>query len=144
MTASYDHIKSQYKARLYLHDPADATVATKIAWVEMGKNFLAELLLVSGTGVLTFKIFAATDSSGTGATVVKAHSDPTVADAAGDMVHLEVSAEEVRAALAAATHVSVEVDMDANTDIAAVAYFMEGAGNGGRFAYDGITADVIA
>lgn len=144
MTASYDKLSSTLVVRTYADDPADATVARKIAWVPMGKNFLALATLISGTGVLTFKIFAATDSSGSNATSVKAHADPTVADAAGDQVVLEVSQEEVRAALAAATHVSVEMDNDANTDINAVTYVMEGALGGGRFAYSGLTADVIA
>lgn len=144
MTASYNHLKSTLAARTYVHDPADATVATKIAWVPMTHHFLALATLVSGTGILTFKIFAATDSSGTSATVVKAHADPTVADAGGDQVHLEVGAEEVLAALAGASHVSVEMDCDANNDIVAVTYIRCGEYGGGRFHYDGLTGDVIA
>ncbi len=144
MTASYDKLSSSLVVRNYADDPADATVARYIAWVPMGKNFLALATLISGTGILTFKIFAATDSSGTGATVVKAHSDPTVADAANDQVMLEVSQEEVRAALAASTHVSVQMDNDTNTDINAVTYVMDGALAGGRFKYAALTADVIA
>lgn len=145
MVATYNHLKSNYTCRTYIFDPADATVATKIAWVPMGKAFLALATLVSGTGILTFKIFAATDSSGTGATVVLAHSDPTVADAAGDMVTLEVAPEQVLNALAAATHVSVEMDCDATNDIVAVTYIMQGGPvAGGRWNYDGLTADVIA
>lgn len=144
MTASYDKLKSTLTVRTYADDPADATVARQIAWVPMGKNFLALATLISGTGILTFKIFAAVDSSGTTPTVVKAHADPTVADAAGDQVHLEVSAEEVKAALAGATHVSVQMDNDVNSDINAVTYVMEGALVGGRFSYKDLTADVIA
>lgn len=139
MAASYNSLKARLAVRTYVHDPADATVATKIAWVPMGRKFLALASLVSGTGLLTFKIFAATDSSGTGATEVKAHADPTVADAAGDQVHLEVSDEEVLAKLARASHVSVEIDCDATNDIAAVTYVREL-----HRAYDGLTGDVIA
>jgi hypothetical protein len=144
MTATYNHLKSRMVVRTYADDPADATVARKIAWVPMGERFLALATLISGTGILTFKIFAGTDSSGAGATVVKAHADPTVADAVGDQVTLEVSAEEVKAALAGATHVSVEMDNDVNSDINAVTYVMDGALAGGRFQFDGLTADVIA
>lgn len=134
-------LQSRIAARTYIHDPADATVATKIAWVPMTFQwFMALLTLVSGTGVLTFKIFAATDSSGSNATEVKAHANPTVADAQGDQLVLEVLAEEVLAALPGATHVSVEVDMDANSDVAAVTYIR----GGGRYSYEGQTADVIS
>lgn len=141
MAVSTNHLQSRLKARTYIHDPADATVATKIAWVDMlYQSFLALAVLVSGTGILTFKIFAATDSAGTGAVEVKAHSNPTPADAQGDQLVLEVSAEEVLSVLARASHVSVEMDCDVSTDIVAVTYIQ----SGGRFAYDALTADVIA
>src|SRR3972149_635524 len=97
--ASTNRLTSRLAARTYVHDPADATVATTIAWVPMSELFLALLTLVSGTGILTFKVFAATDADGTDPTEVKAHATPTVADAAGDQLILEVSAEEVLAAL---------------------------------------------
>lgn len=144
MAYTANKLSSELAARTYIHNVADATVATKIAWVEMSEKFLALATLVSGTGILTFKIFAATDSSGSGATVVAAHSDPTVADAAGDQVILEVTSEQVLAALARATHVSVEMDCDHADDIVAVTYVRSGGGNGGRFRYSGLTADVIA
>jgi hypothetical protein len=126
---------------MFVHDPADATVATKISWqaIKGFDRFLFACALVSGTGLLTVKVFAATASDGTGATEVKAHSDPTVADAAGDVVYIEVSAEQIKEVLAGATHVSLEVDCDANTDIAAVTYtFLP------RRRYAGQTADQIA
>ena len=144
MTASYDYIKSRFICRTYLDDPADATVARKIAWVEMGLSFLALAQLISGTGVLTFKIFCADNSDGTGnVTSVKAHATPTTADAAGDMLHLEVSAEEVHAASATGRYVSVEMDNSAAGDVNDVTYIMHGA-LGGRFSYANLTADVIA
>ena len=139
MVYTANHLKAQLAARMFHHDPADATVATKIGWVPMGINFLAIAQFASGTGLLTFKIFAATDAVGTGATEVAAHADPTVADAAGDQVVLEVSDEQVKAALAGATHVSVEMDCDGANDIVAVDYLMEP-----RDARSGLTADVIA
>src|SRR5688572_15633805 len=139
MAYTANKLKAQFLSRTYVHDPADATVATKIAWVPMGTRFLAKATLVSGTGVLTFKIFAAVDSSGTTPTEVAAHATPTTADAAGDQLVLEVDAAQVQAALARATHVSVEMDCDANTDIVAVDYLVEPF-----HAYSGLTADVIA
>lgn len=139
MAYTANKLKSNFISRTYVDDPADATVARYIAWVKMGQNFLAKVALVSGTGVLTFKIFAATDSSGAGATVVAAHATPTTADAAGDQLVLEVSQEQVLAALAHASHVSVEMDCDTNTDICAVDYLMEP-----HNAEDALTADVIS
>src|SRR3990167_754543 len=101
MTALYDKIKSTHLIKTFFDDNATAATARYVGWVEMGKNFLAQVAFGAGTGVLTFKIFAADDSSGTNATEVKAHSAPTAADAAGDVLVLEVSAEQVRAALCA-------------------------------------------
>lgn len=141
MAYAANKLKSNLACRLFHHDPADATVATKIGWVPMGINFMAIVQLASGTGLLTVKVFAATDGSGTGATEVTAgaHADPTPADAAGDQVVVEVSAEQVKAALAGATHVSVEVDCDAAGDVVDVAYIMEP-----RDKRNGLTADIIA
>lgn len=139
MAYTANSLKSRFLSRTYIHDPADATTAAYIAWVKMGKRFLAKATLVSGTGVLTFKIFAASDSSGTGAVVVTAHATPTTADAAGDQLVLEVSDEQVLAVLAHASHVAVEMDCDAAGDIVAVDYLVEPLN-----AYDGLTADVIA
>lgn len=139
MAYTANHLKSKFLSRTYIHDPADATVATKVAWVAMGLRALFKATLVSGTGILTFKVFAATDSAGTGATEVVAHATPTVADAAGDQLVLEIDADQVRAALARATHVSVEIDCDANTDIVSIEYLIEP-----YRAYDALTGDVIA
>src|SRR5262245_26184296 len=140
MSVSTNHLQSRLAARTYLHDVADATVATKVAWVPMTFQHFMALLTVAVGAVVTFKIFAATDSSGSGATLVKAHATPTTADAANDQLMLAVSAEEVLAALAAASHVSVEVDMGSAADTAAVTYIR----SGGRFTTDAQTADVIS
>lgn len=141
MAYTANKLKSELAARAYLHDPADATVATKIGYVPMGESFMAIVMLIAGTGVLTVKVFAATDALGTGATEVAAgaHSDPTVADAAGDQVVVEVDQAQVQAALPGATHVTVEVDMDANTDTAAVFYVVKP-----KVAKNANTADIIA
>jgi len=140
MTASYDHLQSTLAVRNYLDDPADATVARQIAWVPMSEHFLALCTFLAGTGVLTFKIFAAEDGDGTNPTVVKAHAAPTDADAAGDLLILEVSAEEVHAALATATHVSVQMDNDTNTDTNLVTYVRCGFRFGGANQTVGVIA----
>jgi hypothetical protein len=141
MAYTANKLKSRLAARLFHHDPADATVATKIGWVAMGESFMAIVQLASGTGLLTVKVFAATDSSGTGAAEVTAgaHADPTVADAAGDQVVVEVDQAQVQAALSGATHVSVEVDCDAVGDIADIAYIVAP-----KVLKNGNTADIIA
>ena len=128
--------------RTYLHDPADATVATEIAWVDMSLfgHFLANLMFVSGTGVLTFRILASAVAAGTSSVEVKAHATPTTADAAGDMLVLECSSEELAALGTDLRYVSVEMDCDVNTDICAVTYTRMAP----KFAYLNLTADVIA
>lgn len=132
-------LRSQFISRTYIFDPADATVATKIAWVAMGVRALFKATLVSGTGILTFKVFAATDPSGTGVTVVVAHATPTTADAQGDQLVLSVDMAQVLNALPRASHVSVEMDCSGANDIVAVEYLVEPP-----YAKDGLTADVIA
>lgn len=145
MSATYDWIKSHWRKLFFVDDPADATVVRIVGgWHAMGQRALASLLFVSGTGVLTFRIMAATDAAGAGSTLVKAHPTPTTADAPGDTLHIETHAEEVEAALAKATHVAIEVDNSAVADINTVAWALEGGLAGGRFANADLTADVIA
>lgn len=141
MAAATNKLVSTLAAKNYLDDPADATVVRQIGWVAMAgaDAFLALCTFISGTGVLTFKIFAASDSSGTGAVVVKAHATPTTADAAGDQLVLEVSPEEVLAVLAHASHVSVQMDNSAAGDVNLLTYVRRM-----RDAQDALTADVIA
>jgi len=121
-----DKLQKTVFMKTYFDDHSSAATARYIGWKEMGEHFLAQCTFGAGTGVLTFKIFAATDSSGSGATVVKAHSAPTAADASGDELLLEVSAEECLGALARATHVSVQMDNDADSDENAVGYLITG------------------
>jgi hypothetical protein len=139
MAYTANSLASRFLSRTYIFNPADATVATKVAYVAMGQKFLAKATLVSGTGVLTFKVFAATDGSGTGTTVVAAHAAPTAADAAGDQLVLEIDNAQVLAALAGATHVSVEIDCDHADDIVAIEYLMEPVRQ-----FNAMTADVIS
>lgn len=141
-----EHVFSHNAITAYVDDPADATVARYIGWVDMRDfaYFAATCVFYSGTGVLTYKIFAAEDTSATNATEIKAHSTPTTADASGDLLVLEVSAEQIaavgRAAGYALRYVSVQMDNDATNDINVIQYFRCAS----RHAYRGLTADVIA
>lgn len=143
MTYTANHLMSRFAVQGYIHDPADATVATKIAWVEIPKHFLGQAVVISGAFV-TVKVFAATSSAGAGAVEVAACTAPTTADAAGDSRNVEVTAEQCRAALSGATHLSVEIDMNGASDTCAVIYMRDGVGPSSMFRYDGITADVTS
>jgi hypothetical protein len=128
--------------RTYIHNVADATVATEIAWVDLSLFglFLATATLVSGTGVLTFRILASAAAAGTSSVEVKAHAAPTDADAAGDMLVLECSAQELAALGTDLRYVSVEMDCDHADDIVAVTYTRLQP----KFAYADLTADYIS
>ncbi len=145
MAAEYNWIKSNWRKLFFVDDPGDATVVRIVGgWHPMGQRALATALFVSGTGILTFRIMAATDAAGAGSTLVRAHPTPTTADAAGDTLHIETHAEEVEAALADATHVAIEMDNSAVADINTVAWALQGGLEGGRFAHLDLTADIIA
>lgn len=133
---------AQLKQKMYFHDPADATVATKIAWLPFkGYEWLmAAVMVASAHALVTVKLFAAEDSSGTNATEINAHAAPTVADAAGDVVYIECTVEQLKEAGQNMTHVSVEVDMNSAAALAAVSYLFGGSHR--QFA--GQTSDQIA
>lgn len=148
MAYTANKLKSVAYRKSVIDNPADATVARYVGPGGAGvfadmRNYAALLvscLFYSGTGVLTFKVFGATDAAGTGATVIAAHSDPTVADAAGDQVFLEISAEQLRALGASYRYVAVEIDNDHADDINILGFEFAAP----RDAYDALTADVIA
>ena len=133
-------LSTEIAHELYLHDPADATVATKIAWVDMNgfKKFMAKVLCVQAA-IVTFKLFVSASADGSNPVLIREHAAPTTADAAGDSLVLECTAEELPALLAHGRYVSAEVDMDTNTDTAVVSY-IRAAGR----EYSGLTGDQIA
>src|SRR5690348_14078113 len=98
MSNSTNKLRSRLAVRNFTHDPADATVATKIGWVPISELFMIVATVLSGAFV-SVKIFAALDGSGTTPTEVKAAASPTTADAKDDQRVVEVSAEDVLAAL---------------------------------------------
>lgn len=139
-------LKSKLYVKNYVHDIADATVATDIGWVDMSlyRRALIGVTLVSGTGLLTFKILGNSSSAGSGTDVeLKVCSDPTDADAAGDTRWLEVSAEELAQEASdsgnGTRYISANVDADHADDIFVVTYILEP-----KWADLDLTADVTA
>ena len=139
MAVSTNHLASRLAVLHYQNDPSDATVATKGSWVRAADRNLASIVVRSGA-LVTAKIFAAVDSSGTTPTEVKACTAPTTADAKDDRRVIEVSGEEILAALPLATHICVEVDMNASTDDCSVTLIREGL----RFITADMTADITS
>lgn len=135
-------LRCELAVQTYIHNPTTATDDQAVAWVDMRDygNFMAQLTLVSGTGVLTFRILASESSTGAGSPIeVKAHGAPTAADAEDDSLTLECSSNEL-AELGIATgvslrYVSVYADMDHADDIAAVTYIRANP----KFATAGLT-----
>lgn len=136
-------LSANVRQRMYIHDPADATVATKVpaTWLSLAgvKAILAAAMVTSAHAMVTFKLFVGTDSAGTGATEVVAHATPTVADAAGDVLYLDASIEQIKDVLPGATHYAVEIDMNNAAATASVTLTEDLDRN-----YAGQTADQIA
>lgn len=143
MAYTANRLRALLKQLMFLDDPADATVERYVSWQDMRDygSLLISCMFVSGTGVLTFKIFGDSDAAGGGTpTEIIAHATPTTADAAGDTLVLEITAEQLHALGAGYRYVSAKIDNDAAGDINVFTYtFCEP-----RFAHDALTADVIA
>jgi hypothetical protein len=104
-------------------------------------RFAAKFVHTIGTGAIDgFEIIGATAADGTGATVVKAHATPTLADAPGDELVLECDVEQVREALSTATHIGVRVEFAVSTDEGSVTFI----GAEPRFASGLLTTDYIS
>jgi hypothetical protein len=148
MTYTANRLKANLKRKLWDFDP-DSTAATVVGgtggWHAVGalggtKAFLAALFRSVGTGsVSSFIIQAATSSTGASAATVVSHALGTAPDAVGDQVYLEASDEQIRAALANATHVAVKIGLATSTDECVVLTEYEPS-----FKADGLTADIIA
>ncbi len=122
-TVDTHKLRSAMAMRTYIHDPADATVLTKIAWEDLAlfRHFMAQLTVIVGA-VVSFKIYASAASDGSNPVEVKVHAAPAAADAKDDSLVLECSSEELAALGEDLRYVSVEVDMGTNTDQASVTY----------------------
>ena len=151
MAYTAEHLTSRANRRMVHHDP-DADTAVIVDLVPASSDemlpitdgynrFLAGLIRVVGTGdVDEFAIIAATDADGTGATVVKAHALGSAVDAEGDTIWVGCDVDQIREALAGATHVGVRVELATSTDECGV--YFERADP--LFNYTGLTADYIA
>ena len=154
MAYTAHHIMARRKQRSVLHKPADAATAQL---VDLGQpqgasivmtpiaNFRrwhAEVLVcvLGGTGIVAFSIYCGTDAAGSGATEVVAHALGDLPNAIQDSVNLECDVEQVKAALATATHVGVWLDCQHNDDEIAVAWSEEDP----RFPRANLTADYVA
>lgn len=126
----------------------DASTAKDISWVDLadydGFATTAFLAVLGGNGIEAYSIIAnsQSDGGGTDATVVS-HADPTTANAAGDMVVLECTAEQVKAVETSSTgrlrYVSVKLETHHASDQVVVTYIRHKP----RFAKADLTADVI-
>lgn len=129
------HIALGENIAVYSADVSTASAASAAAtfsslWIDCrdASSVLALYTRSVGTGVLTtYRIDVASSSAGANATVVKTGTATTV-DAVGDMVQIEVSAQEIRAAADAAgidgRYISLVVIHPTATEHAVVTYLL--------------------
>lgn len=134
---------------VYDHDPADSTVATDVAWVDMRDyeeiTVIAFASALTGSGVTAFKLLgnSAADGSGTDAEI-KVHAVGSAPDAVGDYLVLSCTAEELKQASTSTTgairYVSANLDCNNAADENVVIYIRSKP----RFPRTGLTADTVA
>lgn len=142
-----EKIFSHMKIKSFDFDP-DGTSAVDVGWEDMQNFglFGVEFFRTIGTSVVTLAILANAQSNGGGTDVtVKTKTFTAQPDAVGDQVFLECTAEEVKqeandAGVSGVRYVSASVSFATGTDEAVVTYFFAHP----RFAYDQLTADIIA
>ncbi len=134
-------LSNRQKIEMHDFDP-DATSVTAVGWRAISgfRTFLARLMRTIGTSATTFDIAVATDSSGTGATAVITHAVGSEPNAVGDELFLEVSVENMRETLAAATHWSARISLATNTDEMVVTTIESDP----QHPRTGLTADIVA
>lgn len=121
-------------------NPADSETYLSLSANGSPKRYLFGIMVTVGTGgITTATVNAATDAAGTGATQV-AQITPTTADAVGDHVWVEVDADQIRDAVAGATHVGLVIDLVTATDELAVVVI----GSHGQHQYEDLTANYIS
>lgn len=152
MAYTAEHLRSKLFVRVVEFDPdsgsatavtlnpADSETYLSLTANGKPKRYLFGMMVTVGTGgITTATVNAATAADGTGATQV-AQITPTTADAVGDYVWVEVDADQIRNALAGATHVGLVIDLVTATDELAVVVI----GADGQHQYDELTADYIS
>jgi hypothetical protein len=136
-----NHLTSRLKVRNYAYDPADATVAGYIGWVDLRDftHLLVALTMVVPTGhIATFALYASTKFDGSDVPVlIRQHADPTNSEDAGDQVNLECSAQELEALGSNLRYVSAKVTGSNAADVMAAAYVLAA-----KNAKDALTVDV--
>ena len=147
---SSDKLFSNLMLYAYDHDPANSTVLTEIAWVDMRdyQNFavLVFTSVLAGTGVTAVTIIANAESDGGGTDVaIKTHAMGSLPNAVGDFVVLECTAEEIAqeaadAGVANVRYVTVTVTCNNTADEAVVFYIRGGA----KRPHRALTADYIS
>lgn len=121
-------------------NPADSENYLALSANGAPKRYLFDIFKSVGTGAITTAtVNAATAADGTGATQV-AQITPTTCDAVGDHVFVEVDADQIRAALAGATHIGLAIDLVTSTDECVVTVI----GTDPQHQYTGLTADYIS
>lgn len=145
--------KSRNKMVVYDHDPdttnplitsPDGGTTKRYLPMAGYELFVAQVMATIATGGPTLvEIVAATDAAGTNETQIVS-SGTVAADAVGDGVHIECTAEQVREVGAAAgynfTHVGVRITCANSGDECAVVYLLGGA----LFEKDGLSANYIS
>jgi len=151
MAYTANKLRAQSERRLVDFDPdsADPVIATLnpgaaekgLAFADGIAGILVGLMRSVGTGnVDEFSIIVADAANMTGnVTSVKAHAAPTVANAVGDTLWLEATAEQLRAASPTAAYVGVRIELATNTDECVL--LSERRLTSAR---DGLTADYIS
>lgn len=141
MAYTANHIRARQATKLHDFDPG-ATTVQAIEWrpIKEFRRFLAGFFRTIGTGAVTFDIAVATDGSGTGAVQVVAHAVGSEPDAVGDQIFLECDADQMRDALADATHWSPRVSVATGTDEGVVLTEEHEP----LFVYNGLTSDIVA
>lgn len=134
---------SNIKIKLFDFDPGGSD-PVDIGWEDF-RDFgwaVIGFMRSVGTGAVdSFKILANAQSNGGGTDAeVKAHAAPTVADAVGDQLFLECLAEELPPLGSSLRYLSGSLELATDTD-ECVAVYVFGEP---RFAYDGLTADIVA
>lgn len=123
-------LAEQLTCNMYSVDPADLTVPTDVAWVDMNDydSILVGVMAakLTGTGLVAsgFKLLGNSAANGSGSDVtLKTHAIGTAADADGDTVWLEITKQEIVALSEnGARYVSANVDCANAADELAVTY----------------------
>lgn len=148
-TVGTNKVASNFYWAIFDHDPGStsATVCTPdggttLRYVDLADyNHFAVLAMSStltGNGITKLEIVACADTTFGSVTAVK-DSSTVAADAVGDFVFEECSAEEVVQLGATLRYVAARITMQNAADEAVVSYLAFP-----KFAVDGLTADTIA